>query len=62
MKIGADSDLTVFDPKTVIDKATFDKPAQYSEGFRYVLVNGTFIVREDKLQHGVAPGQGIRAQ
>ncbi len=62
VKVGADADLAVFDPKTVIDKATFDKPAQYSAGFRYVLVNGTFVVREGKLQDGVAPGQGIRAQ
>jgi dihydroorotase len=62
VRVGADADLAVFDPKTVIDKATFDKPAQYSEGFRYVLVNGTFVVREGKLQDGVAPGQGIRAQ
>jgi N-acyl-D-aspartate/D-glutamate deacylase len=62
VKIGADADLAVFDPKTVIDRATFDKPAQYSEGFRYVLVNGTFAVRDGKLQDGVAPGQGIRAR
>lgn len=62
VKVGADADIAVFDPKTVIDKATFDKPAQYSEGFRYVLVNGTFVVREGKLQDGVAPGQGIHAQ
>jgi len=62
VKIGADADLAVFDPQTVIDKATFDNPAQYSQGFRYVLVNGTFVVREGKLQEGVAPGQGIRAQ
>jgi len=62
VKIGADADLAVFDPKTVIDRATFDKPAQYSEGFRYVLVNGTFVVRDGKLQDGVAPGQGIRAR
>jgi dihydroorotase len=62
VKVGADADLAVFDPKTVIDRATFDKPAQYSEGFHYVLVNGTFVVREGKLQDGVAPGQGIRAR
>ena len=62
VKVGADADLAVFDPATVIDKATFDKPAQYSEGMRYVLVDGTFVVREGKLQDGVAPGRGIRAQ
>ena len=60
--VGADADIAVLDANTVIDKATFEKPAQYSEGFRHVLVNGTFVVRDGKLQEGVAPGQGIRAQ
>jgi len=46
----------------VIDKSTFEKPAQYSEGFRYVLVGGTFIVRDGKLQEGATPGQGIQAR
>jgi N-acyl-D-aspartate/D-glutamate deacylase len=62
IKIGADADLSVFDPGVVIDKATFEKPAQYSEGFRYVLVGGTFVVRDGKLQTGVHPGQGIHAR
>jgi len=62
VKIGADADLAVFDPNTVIDKATFEKPAQYSEGFRYVLVGGTFVVRDGKLQSDARPGQGIRAR
>ena len=56
------ADLAVFDPNTVIDKATFEKPAQYSEGFRDVLVGGTFVVRDGKPQEGVAPGQGILAR
>jgi N-acyl-D-aspartate/D-glutamate deacylase len=62
LKAGADADIGVFDAARVIDKATFQNPAQYSEGFRYVLVEGTFVVREGKLQEGVAPGQGIRAR
>jgi N-acyl-D-aspartate/D-glutamate deacylase len=62
IKIGADADVSVFDPGVVIDKATFEKPAQYSEGFRYVLVGGTFVVRDGKLQTGVHPGQGIHAR
>jgi N-acyl-D-aspartate/D-glutamate deacylase len=62
LKAGADADISVFDPALVIDKATFQNAAQYSEGFRYVLVEGTFVVREGKLQEGVAPGQGIRAR
>jgi N-acyl-D-aspartate/D-glutamate deacylase len=62
IKSGADADLSVFDPNSVIDKATFEKPAQSSEGFRYVLVNGTFVVRDGKLQSGVFPGHGIQAR
>ena len=59
---GADADISVFDPAAVIDKATFQNAAQYSEGFRFVLVAGTFVVRDGKLQTSVAPGEGIRAR
>ncbi len=58
---GSDADITVFDPKTVIDKATFEKPAQYSEGIQYVLVGGTPVIRDGKFVSGVAPGRGIVA-
>ena len=61
IKVGADADIGVFDPARVIDKATFQNPAEYSEGFRYVLVEGTFVVSDGKLQD-VTPGQGIRAR
>jgi len=60
LQVGADADLTVFDPDKVIDRATFDNPAQYSEGISYVLVNGTFVVKEGRVQEGVAPGRGLR--
>jgi N-acyl-D-aspartate/D-glutamate deacylase len=62
LKIGADADISVFDAARVIDKATYDKPAQYSEGFRYVLVAGTFVVREGRLREETAPGKAVRAQ
>ncbi len=61
IKVGDDADISVFDPDRVIDKATYESPAQYSEGFRYVLVGGTFVVRDGKLQDA-APGEAIRAQ
>ncbi len=61
VRAGADADLTVFDPERVIDRATFEKPAQYSAGIQYVLVNGTLVVRDGALVTGVAPGRGIRA-
>ena len=62
IKVGADADLSVFDANTVIDRSTFEKPGQYSEGFRYVLVGGTFVVRDGKLQGNAMPGQGIQAR
>jgi N-acyl-D-aspartate/D-glutamate deacylase len=62
LAVGADADIAVFDAARVIDKATFENAAQYSEGFRHVLVAGTFVVRDGRLQDGVAPGQAIRAQ
>jgi len=61
IRIGADADLTVFDPDKVIDKATYEKPLQYSEGIQFVLVNGTAIVRDGKLVEGVFPGRAARA-
>ena len=59
LKPGADADITVFDPAHVVDRATFQKPSVPPEGFRYVLVNGVFVVRDGKLVEGIAPGAGI---
>jgi dihydroorotase len=60
VKVGADADLTIFDPNTVIDRATFEQPAQYSEGIRYVLVGGVFVVRDEKLVEDAKPGKAVR--
>jgi dihydroorotase len=57
--VGADADITVFDPARIIDKATFEKPAQYSEGIPYVLVNGQVVVADSKLQVAF-PGRGVK--
>ncbi|HWQ56501.1 MAG TPA: D-aminoacylase [Bryobacteraceae bacterium] len=43
------ADLVLFDPARIEDKATFDKPHQFSEGFDFVLVNGRVVVDEGKL-------------
>jgi N-acyl-D-aspartate/D-glutamate deacylase len=59
LAVGADADITVFDPARVTDRATFDAPAQASEGIPYVLVNGVFVVRDGKVQP-VAPGRAVR--
>lgn len=62
IQAGADADLVVFDPATVIDRSTFERPAQYSGGIVHVLVNGTFVVRDSNLVAGVAPGRAIRGR
>jgi N-acyl-D-aspartate/D-glutamate deacylase len=58
--LGADADITVFDPLAVNDKATYEKPGEYSEGIPYVLVNGTLVVNHGQLQDSVFPGKGVR--
>ena len=60
--LGADADISVFDPATVIDKATYQQPALPSVGFRYVLVNGVAIVDNGVVTNGVYPGRGIRSR
>jgi N-acyl-D-aspartate/D-glutamate deacylase len=58
--VGADADITVFDPARVSDRATFDRPAQYSEGIPYVLVNGTLVVKAGEIDEAALPGRGVR--
>jgi dihydroorotase len=58
--VGADADLTVFDPGTVIDRATFEQPTLTSAGIPHVMVNGTFVVRDGRLVKGVFPGRPVR--
>src|SRR6476469_1832528 len=49
IRVGADADLTIFDPQSITDKSTFQDPAQYAEGIRFVLVNGVVIVKDGQL-------------
>jgi N-acyl-D-aspartate/D-glutamate deacylase len=61
VRVGADADLVVFDPNHIIDRATYERPDLPSEGIAHVLVGGTFVVRDGKLQTGVKPGRAVRA-
>ena len=63
LQVGADADITVFDPKTVTDNSTLKQGenALPSTGIPYVLVNGTVVVNDSKVLKGVFPGQAIRA-
>ncbi len=58
--VGANADITVFDPARVTDRATFTNPAQYSEGIPYVVVNGVPVVRGGDVVEGVEPGHAVR--
>jgi dihydroorotase len=60
VQVGADADLTLFDPARVIDNATFENPTQASSGIVHVLVNGVPVVRDQRVVAGVAPGRAVR--
>ena len=58
--IGADADITVFNPDTVLDRATFEVPSTPSAGIPHVIVNGIFVVRDGQLMKNVMPGRAVR--
>ena len=59
LRVGADADITIFDPEKVIDRATYQNPYQASEGINYVIVNGELVVRDGEIQEGLFPGRAI---
>jgi N-acyl-D-amino-acid deacylase len=59
LREGMWADIVIFDPEKVKDKATFQQPHQFSEGFSHVLVNGVPVVEEGKLT-GKRSGQVLR--
>ena len=60
LQVGADADLTIFDPDTVIDRATYNQGDIPSAGIVHVLVEGTFVAKDTSIQEGVFPGKAIR--
>ncbi|HEY1264521.1 MAG TPA: amidohydrolase family protein [Terriglobales bacterium] len=56
---GADADITVFDPTTITDRATFEHPMEPSTGVQYVMVEGTLVVDQGKVVGNVFPGQAL---
>ncbi len=59
LKAGYYADIVVFDPKTLRDKATYDRPHQYSTGVKYLFVNGRLAIEEYKATE-VLPGRVLR--
>ncbi|HEU4390298.1 MAG TPA: D-aminoacylase [Blastocatellia bacterium] len=59
LREGKFADVVIFDPATVIDRATFEKPHEVSAGVRHVLVNGVAVVADGK-HTGAKPGRALR--
>jgi dihydroorotase/N-acyl-D-amino-acid deacylase len=59
LKQGMKADIVVFDPNTISDKATFEKPHQLSVGMQHVVVNGVLVL-ENGAHTGAKPGQVVR--
>ncbi len=59
IKEGLAADLVIFNPQTIADKATFEKPKQYPAGIDYALVNGAVVVEKGK-HTGVLKGRALR--
>lgn len=59
LKPGYYADVVVFDPATIGDRSTFEKPHQYSVGMRDVFVNGVGVLRNGE-HSGATPGRAVR--
>ncbi len=58
LQVGADADITIFNPTTIIDKADFSG-LKYSEGVETVIIDGKIIVKEGRILENVFPGKPI---
>jgi N-acyl-D-amino-acid deacylase len=56
---GLFADVVVFDPVTIADRATFEKPHQYATGMRHVFVNGTQVLKDGE-HTGKLPGRALK--
>jgi N-acyl-D-amino-acid deacylase len=59
LKTGYFSDVVLFNPKTIQDHATFEKPQQFSTGMVHVFVNGVQVLKDGD-HTGALPGQVVR--
>jgi N-acyl-D-amino-acid deacylase len=59
IKAGMWADILVFNPETITDLATFDKPNQLSQGMQYVLVNGVPVIEHGAMTNAL-PGKVVR--
>ena len=62
IRLGADADITLFDPDTILDRSTYEQGDIPSQGIVHVLVSGTFVVRNGELIEGIFPGRAIKSE
>ncbi|MCD9623636.1 amidohydrolase family protein [Rhabdothermincola salaria] len=62
LQMGADADITVFDPATVADRSTVEDPSIMSAGIEQVLVMGGLVKNGDQLDTSLLNGQGIKGE
>jgi len=60
LRVGADADITIFDPVTVMDRSTYREPSLPPVGIQHVIVNGVSVVANGQAVEGVAPGKAVR--
>ena len=60
IRVGADADLVIFDPATVIDKSTYEDATIPAAGIPYVIVGGQVVVDSGRVT-SARPGKAIRA-
>jgi N-acyl-D-amino-acid deacylase len=53
------ADMVIFDEKTILDRASYDKPHQFPTGINYVFVNGQLVLASDQLTNA-RPGVALR--
>jgi N-acyl-D-aspartate/D-glutamate deacylase len=56
---GADADIVVFDPRTIVDHATFAAPREPSSGMKFVVVGGSVLIDQGKLLPNTFPGKAV---
>ena len=61
LRVGADADITVFDPARVIDRSTYRDPALPPDGIEFVIVGGEPVARKQHVVAGARPGHPVRA-
>ena len=61
IKLGADADLVVFNPDSIINKSTYSNPSAISEGIVHLIVNGIFVIENENIDYSSNCGKPIRA-